>query len=317
MDAQPRTDAAAFSFPLHIDSTMLATFKACPRKFYYQFQRHLARDAKNIHLVAGSAFAAGLEAARRYLFRSDASNNRLDSEQSSDYLEAAFVAFSREWGTFDLKLDHTKSFINTFYALETYLHYHHPLLDPIQPIFANDAPQVEFSFAIPLPLCHPSGDQLLYCGRFDMLGVWESLPVIVDEKTTSALGESWRRQWDLRGQFLGYCWACQQLGIPVRTAVARGTAILKTKVNFLTVPVTFPQYLIDRWHEDMLYTIQMMLATYKNGYYSTNFGDSCNAYGGCAYSLLCQAKDPEEWIPYNYTERVWNPLSLRAREEDA
>lgn len=306
-------------FPTAIDSTMLSTFKSCHKKFEYSFLRNLHVSEKSIHLVAGGAFAAGLEAARMKCFT--------PREHQPEWLRAippleenglfisAFRAFSQEWGTFDLALDHGKSFVNTWYALQTYLTDYHPLTDFIQPTFTPDQiPRIEFSFAIPLPISHPeTGDPLLYSGRFDMLAKWDDLLVVLDEKTTSALGDSWRKQWDLRGQFLGYCWACQQLGHPVHAAVARGTAILKTKVNFMTVPVIFPQHLIDRWYYAMLATVETMISAWKHDCFVYDFADGCTAYGGCSYSMLCSAKDPEEWVG-NYVTRVWNPISLKGME---
>lgn len=315
------TDSTRPPFPAYIDSTMLATFKACPKKFEYSFLRHLHTDGRNIHLVAGGAFAAGLEAARRKVFTPPALMPArlaaLPSLEDDGMLIAAFDAFNREWGDADKAWDHNKSFVNTWYALETYLRDYHPLTDFIQPVLQADGqPNVEFSFAVPLPILHPtSGDPLLYVGRFDMLGKWENLPVVVDEKTTTALGESWRKQWDLRGQFLGYCWACQQLGIPVTTAIARGTAILKTKINFMTVPVTFPQHLIDRWHEAMLCTVSDLINHWEQSYFNPVFADACTAYGGCGYSLLCSAKEPENWFN-NYVVREWNPVSAKGVVDD-
>lgn len=301
-------------FPDYIDSTMLATFKSCPQKFNYAFLRHLHGEAKSIHLIAGGAFAAGLEAARRFCFTPrellSPELQALPPYEHGGMMLAAFSAFRREWGNFDLAFDAGKSFINTWYALETYLTDYHPMTDFIQPIIGPDKkPQVEFSFAIPLPINHPvSGSPLLYVGRFDMLGKWEDATCIVDEKTTTALGDQWRRQWNMRGQFLGYCWACQQLGIPVTMAVARGTAILKTKVNFMTVPVIYPQYLIDRWYENTLRTIQELVARWTVYDFPLVFADGCTAYGGCTYELLCSASDPEAWTN-NFVVREWNPVS--------
>jgi len=309
------------SFPSAIDSTMVSTYRSCPMKFSYSFLKHLHADGKSIHLIAGGAFAAGLEAARRLAFTPKdllpPHLAALPSPLDGGIEVAAFSAFREAWGDFDLCLDMGKSYVNTFYALDTYLRDYNPLTDFLQPMFSSDKkPMVECSFAIPLPIAHPeTGDPILFCGRFDMLGWWENLPVVIDEKTTQALGESWRKQWDLRGQFLGYCWACQQLGYPVSTAIARGTAILKTKVNFMTVPVMFPQHLIDRWYVNLLMTVNQMIIDYQSGLFSYSFADGCTAYGGCQYSLLCSASNPEEWYS-NYTIREWSPISPKGTVDE-
>lgn len=295
-------------FPDYLDSTMLNSAKSCSMKFNWSFLRDLHPQGTSIHLTAGAAIAAGLQAAR--LFYYDPKHPVRGRVHIDELLEAAFPAFCKEWGNADFHEDHQKSFVNSFCALEAYLLEHHPFMESVQPLRSPDGkPRVEFSFAIPLPISHPTtGDPLLYCGRFDLLGEWNGLPCILDEKTTSALGETWRKQWDLRGQFLGYCWACQQLGYPVRNVIVRGIALLKTQYNFLTVPVHYPQYLIDRWYISTLKTVEDLIFTWQNNGYNYNLGDACSAYGGCSYKVLCEANNPEEWVSH-FAVSKWNPIA--------
>ena len=44
-------------FPHAVDSTMLATFRSCPQKFFRQYVEHWKPKAESVHLVAGGAFA--------------------------------------------------------------------------------------------------------------------------------------------------------------------------------------------------------------------------------------------------------------------
>ena len=293
--------------PLYIDSTMLNTYRACRKKFEYNFLHNLRPPGRSVHLVAGGAFAAGIDAARSYYYTTP--NPSFDT-----MLERAMAAYIKEWGDYTAPEGHAKSFHNTFHALEQYFVHHHPSTDSIQPLRkADGSPTTEFSFAIPLPILHPSGDPFIYCGRFDMLGKWDDLLTILDEKTSSALGAFWLSQWSLRGQFLGYCWACQQLGYPVRQVAIRGVGILKTEIKFLTALEQYPQYLIDRWYSQLLITLSEMVEFHKNSYFDYNFGDSCSAYGGCTYKQLCEASEPEAWMS-NFEVRKWNPV-LREEQQ--
>ena len=52
-------------FPLAVDSTMLGTFRSCPQKLYRQYLQHWKPRGESVHLVAGGAFAEGIEAAGR------------------------------------------------------------------------------------------------------------------------------------------------------------------------------------------------------------------------------------------------------------
>lgn len=296
--------------PVVLDSSMLTTFRACRKKFEYSYLYNLHPPGKSIHLVAGGAFAAGIDAARKYYYTAQAPSY-------DEMIISAMAAFIREWGDFTAPEGHAKSFENTFHALEMYFHHHPPGRDSVQPLKkADGTPTTEFSFAIPLPIEHPiTGDPFIYAGRFDMLGKWDELLTILDEKTTSALGQSWLDQWSLRGQFIGYCWACQQLGYPVRQVAVRGVGILKTEIKFLTALQQYPQYLIDRWYFQLLDTVKELCAFYEAKSFSYNFGDSCAAYGGCAYRTLCEASEPEAWTS-NYEVRVWNPLLREEKQKD-
>lgn len=296
------TDSKLPDLPIYVDSTMLTSFKSCPRKYLYAHLHNLRGAGKSVHLVAGGAFAAGLEAAREAAF---SASHILTPDEIS---EAAFGPFMAEWGDYEAPEDSPKSLVNTFDALEGYLHAHHPQLDPIQPMRKPDgSPNIEYSFAIPLPVKHPSGDNFIFTGRFDMLGIWNDLPCIVDEKTTSALGNFWLKQFDLRGQFIGYCWACSQLGIPVNHVFVRGIAIKKTGCDFLTAPLQFPNHLLERWFDNTCRTLESLVAHWEAGLFTYNFGDSCAAYGGCTYTPLCAAKNDLDWFS-QYEVSVWNPL---------
>ena len=299
------------SLPISLDSSMINSFRSCKKRFYHNYLLNLHPQGKSVHLVAGAAFADAIDAARKYAY----------STQDSTYaimIEHAMRAFILQWKDYTPPEGHAKSFVNTFKAVELYLQAHPPLTDNIKPLLTSEGnPTTEFSFAIPLPIQHPvTNDPFIYCGRFDMLGKWDDqLLTILDEKTTSALGTSWLNQWDMRGQFIGYCWACQQLGYSVRQVAVRGVGILKTEIKFLTALQQYPQFLIDRWYEELLETIDEIKHSYKHNKFGYNFGDACGSYGGCSYKDLCTANEPERWMS-NYEIRIWNPILREEKQPE-
>lgn len=293
--------------PPYIDSSMLSTFRACPRKFFWAYAQQLQPQGKSVHLIAGGAFAAGIDAVRRFQFSKE---NRAVPCSPDQLAAAALPAFCKAWGDFEAPEDSPKNFYNVFGALEEYLAQHHPFYDPVQPVFsANGEPASEFSFAIPLKLNHPSGDPFIFVGRFDLLGTFHDRPVICDEKTTSALGTFWQKQWALRGQFIGYCWACRKLGINVDTAIIRGIGLLKTETKFLTAIETYGDHLLERWEQELYHTLELILHYDDKGHYPYTFGDACGSYGGCAYQALCGAANVEPWFSH-YDRRLWSPIEL-------
>lgn len=295
------------SLPEFIDSSALTSFRSCKKKFWYSTLQKIKPTGESIHLAAGGAIAAALEASRIAQFYKYP-DRRLSVDE---LLSAALPAYLRLWNNYHPDEEQTKNQHNVFHALEYYFHEIHPFDDPVQPFIKSDGkPTVEYTFAVPLPINHPeTGTPFTFVGRFDMLGEYMGLPVVFDDKTTSALGPQWQRQWALRGQFLGYVWACQQLGHSIDHAIVRGLAIQKTQHQILTVPVQYPQHLIDRWYKELLQTIHEMIHSWQNDYFPYDFADACTSYGGCPFADLCLAADPEPWLT-NYEENTWSPIEL-------
>lgn len=285
--------------PQYFDSSMLAALGSCPRKYLYQYLHNLRTPGVNIHLIAGGAFAAAIDAARRSCF---------EGSNYDDVILHAYHAFAHAWGSAPLNHGEAKSYVNTFDAVELYLKQYWPLTDEVKPLRKKDGTIAsEFTFSIPFPIAHPSGEPYIFTGRFDMLGYHSDQLVIVDEKTTGSLGASWVNQWKLRGQFMGYIWACQQLGYNVNTVLVRGIGLLKTQTNFLQAIEQFPQYMIDRWYAETIEKLKMLNWMYTHNEWRFNFGDACTSYGGCTFATLCTAHNPAEWFS-NYSVEVWDPL---------
>jgi len=320
--------ATSPGLPVYVDSSMLSTWRACRRKFFWSTVNALYPTGRSVHLIAGAAFAAGMEAARRCAFTSSSDTS------IEQLLEAAFPVFVREWGDYDAPEGSAKTFVNTFSALGDYLEKYHPLRDSVQPHIKKDgSPAVEFTFAIPLDdpeyPRHPSGDCFIFVGRFDMLGYFgpERLPVILDEKTTSSIGFAWEDQWSLRGQFIGYVWALQQLGFDIQHACVRGIAINKTQYKTATALPMYPHHTVENWRVQLVRDLHDITTTYNawtsrrvrqvsegrrqtllEGPWDMNLADACSSYGGCAFTTLCSAKRAEPFFT-NYVLHRWDPLS--------
>lgn len=292
------------SLPIYFDSTMNAALHSCPKKFYWNYILNKVPLGESIHLVAGGAYAAALHEARTVQFTTE---KRLSTDE---LMTAALPAFLAAWGSYQAPEGHTKSQHNMLYALEQYFERYHPSEDVIQPLsLDNGKPATEFSFAIPMPIKHPSGEPFLYCGRFDMLGTYADRITVLDDKTTGYFTQNWEKQWLMRGQFLGYVWACQQLGYKTSDCLVRGCAIQKTQIKFLDCPITFPQHIIDRWHADLLKTLNQLVLHHQNDDWPYDFNEACSSYGGCPYMDLCVVGDPLKFMN-NYQDRTWSPINL-------
>jgi len=311
--------------PQYVDSTMISCARQCLEKFRLEFCWGLRPPGISIDLHAGACYATAIEATLRGIHEKNLS---LD-----DALERAHFAFLVAWGDVQMPENsrNAKTLDRVWQAVSNpegdtenrgYFDIYSPHTDPLQPYFdASGLPTLEYTFSVPLEPCsrindgtsfplHPDGSPFLYSGRFDMLGRLggRAKPVVKDDKTTGyAMGADWAARWNLRSQFLGYVWACQQCGIDLDTVLVRGVGILKTKIHHAEAEKTYSSFLIDRWHEQLRRDLWRIRQAWDSGYFDFNLGESCTAYGNCMFMDVCQSRSAENW--YNsYEVRRWNPL---------
>jgi len=185
-------------FPEVLDSSMLATFKSCPEMFKKIYIEQWKPRGLSVHLHAGASFAKGLEVARQSFY--------VENQPADLAVSAGLGALLKAYGDFECPSDSAKSAERMAGAFEFYFDSYPLASDECVPCTLPGGKRgIEFSFTHILPLNHPSGNPLLYCGRMDMLANFAGGVFIEDDKTTSSLGASWSRQWDLRSQFTGYC----------------------------------------------------------------------------------------------------------------
>jgi hypothetical protein len=292
-------------FPTSWDSTMLAAFRSCPHKAFRQYIQHHKPRGQSVHLVAGGAFAKGVEVARISFYEG--------GRNSEDSVAAGIAALVSAYGDFQCPPDSAKSLARTLGALEFYFSQYPLGADGMEPVtFANGRRGIEFSFAEPLPVLHPvTGDPILYTGRTDMIAKFAGGVYVVDEKTTTALGASWAKQWDLRSQFTGYIWACQQAGVPAGGAIVRGVSILKTKYDTLQVPTYRSPFEIERWLHQVCRDIERAKAMWEEGYWDQSLDSGCQEYGGCSFQPVCRSAEPEKWLEVGFQRIVWSPLDRK------
>lgn len=289
-------------FPPVIDSSLIAALRSCQQKAKLSYVEHYKPQTESVHLVAGGAFAKGVEIARRKFYEDGA------SAQDSEAL--GLLALMQKYGDFECPQDSAKSLERTMGALEFYFA-NYPLGgDGAIPIeFAQNRSGIEFSFAQPLPILHPvSKEPLIFSGRADMIAQFAGAEYIFDEKTTSQLGASWSRQWEMRSQFTGYCWAAKEIGRRPAGVVVRGVSILKTKYDTQQAITYRSDYEIARWYAQTCRDIQRMVEAWESGWWDYNLDHACAEYGGCSFVQVCKSPEPDAWLNTYYEKRVWDPL---------
>jgi PD-(D/E)XK nuclease superfamily len=294
------------TLPQHIDSTMMTCFRSCPRKFHNEFILGLRPPGISIDLHAGACFASALEQVYRGLWE-----QHLSLEFALIKAQAKFFV---EWG--DVEPPEWKKTAKTadrvWEAVESYFTTYTPLTDHVRPYLNSEGkPSLEYTFAIPLDdenfPEHPDGEPFIYCGRFDMLGQYQDNPCVRDEKTTGySIGRNWASQWDLRSQFMGYVWACQQAGLPLNTVVVRGIAIQMTQIVHAEAIKIYAAPLVEKWYEQLRRDMWRLRRAWDEQYFDYNLGDSCTAYGQCQFLNACASQNPENWFT-EFEVKHWDP----------
>lgn len=312
-------EAVHASFPPALDNTMVSAFRACPKKFFWRHIEHLQRGETSIHLVSGGAFAKGLEVTRKCYF-----DHGMDFETS---LAKGAAALIFAYNTTDpIPKYAAKSVWGMVGALAYYFEVW-PINRIIQPYRPAEGQKhtIEWNFAIPIPGCfHPdTGKPLLYCGRFDMVGLHENSVLLgEDDKTTSQLGDQWFNRWRIPNQILGYMWGAREFGMNLGGFNVRGVSLLKNGYNHAETMMLINEWQIERFLFNLKRTVNRMIEVYTHfkqseghrnasGVFEMNMDSACSAYGGCDFLNLCEAHDPEPFIEPNYVKIIWNPLASR------
>ncbi|UOF77824.1 pD-(D/E)xk nuclease superfamily [Bacteriophage sp.] len=292
-------------FPHTIDSTMLGAFRSCPQKYFRTYVEHWKPKGESVHLIAGGAFAKGVEVAREVFY--------VQGGTEDEAIGAGVTALMKAYGDFECPPDSAKSAERMSGALLYYFEAYPLGRDGAPPLkLPNGKLAIEFSFAEPLNINHPvTGDPILYTGRADAIVNFAGGVYCVDEKTTSSLGASWPRQWEMRSQFTGYQWAARRAGIPVQGTLVRGISILKTKYDTAHSLTYRSQYELDRWEKQVHKDVARAIAMWESGEWDYDLDHACAEYGGCSLTQICKSPDPETWLPVHFQKRVWDPLARR------
>lgn len=292
-------------FPHVVDSTMMAAFRSCPRKFYLMYLLHWKAKEESVDLHAGAAFAAAMEAARKAFFVEKMPRKEAEAE--------GMRTLMKSYGDFECPASSPKTFDRMCGALEFY-YSEYPLgLDGATPIiFAGNRSGIELSFARPLEHLHPyTQDPILYVGRMDMVAEFSNAIYLFDEKTTTRLGQTWASQWEHRSQFTSYCWGAAGYGPTPAGVIVRGVSILKTKYETQQVLTYRAQWEIDRWLEQVHRDLRRMQQSWEEMYFDYNLDHSCCEYRGCLFKNVCKSENPLPWLEMFCTQRVWDPMQRK------
>lgn len=299
-------------FPEAIDNSMRKELVKCEMAAHYRYEMGLeAIETTRVDLVAGKAFAAGMEVMRKEYY-----SGRLNAKNAT---ERGVAAVSAAYGAFVPDKNTTKTVQRMAGAVTVYAQDYPLDTDTLKPITLDGEYAIEVQFQTEIPVLHPTTAQpLKYVGRFDLLAqdqvdgkVW-----VVDDKTTSQMGDKWANQWFLDSQVTGYCFGARTLldkhgmsSLEIGGAIINGIAIRKYDYECQRLNVYREQWEIDRWYQQMLRDVKRWKDAYTAQIHNQALDHACAFYNNpCQFAPLCKSRNPERLIDGSYVVRRWNPI---------
>lgn len=215
---------------------------------------------------------------------------------------------------------------------------------------SSSAPITELGFRIPLTtidvdatlgysrrvLLGEDSDEPLYVakvhvywmGRIDLLAYWsdESEPIVLDYKTTSMLGPTFYKDFELSQQVLGYLYAVRQLArnpdthIPSVFQLAQSIVIdviagrrpTKTGVQneFVRQHYSYRPDQIEEWRVNVTHLVADFLSHLARGFFPMQTRQCVGKYGICPFHDVC-VLPPDfrmKHLQTAFQPVTWNPL---------
>jgi hypothetical protein len=295
---------------------MLMELDSCEMSFFRKYLQHL-NEEESTDLIAGGAFAAGLEAARKAFF--DEGLSEFDAVLIGTSALEEHYGEHIPWATNIKTKERMKAALINYFM-------EYPLgIDELIPLKLQDGTHaIEYSFIHELPFEHPDipGMPIMITGRADMLASYLGRIWVSDEKTTGqAFTKNWPKQWEARGQFTTYCWGLKKNKIDVYGALVRGVWIGKDSFKFQQLPTSRNNFMIAIWEQQMLEKLKNILEKYKRWKDSGKhpleifhgaWNDNCFKYfKPCPFQELCRDKNSEQYLESQYTQNIWLPHEQR------
>lgn len=303
-------------FPDAIDNSIRKELVKCETAAKYKYIEGVRADSGGrVDLIAGGAFAAGMETMRRAYYE--------DGKDTGECLNEGVAALYRQYGGFMPEGKTNKTPERMAGALAFYAQQCPLEQERLIPLMLPDGRRmIEVGFNFPIPVQHPDKPQLLtYCGRFDALCLDEhDVAWVVDEKTTSQMGEKWSNQWPLDSQMTGYVWGARRLleqhgfDYEVGGAIINGIAIRLRDYEHVRIVTYRQDWEVDRWFGQMLRDVERLKGAHLSGEYDMTLDHACAFYNNpCEFAPLCLSRNPERLLQSGGWKEVrWNPVT---REE--
>ena len=309
---------------LFIDNSTLEVFTTCPRAAQYYVCQKKEKNTERPALRFGGIVHKILET--RY---------RRNDPCVTPECEAAMVATAEaEFAQWTPPLEEFRNYGAAVNLIHEY-NKHYPI-EPFRPVMSGQTPLIEVPFAcllgeVPVMetilIRNPDGSielrsvetiKVMWQGRIDMVVQYEGRHYLVDHKTTSVMGPTYFREFEMSSQFHGYTWAAQKLlNTPIHGAIINAIGVRKptrtgVPLEFERKTVQLSQTSLEEWERDTLYIVADFIEMVRRQYMPKHTKWCVGKYGMCQFFDVCTlpVEQRQQMLTTGeYKSVTWNPLS--------
>ena len=314
---------------MKVDNTMLSAFERCP--LYYK-ERHIdnwtSRGVSGA-LGAGGAMHEGLKAWYQGM---------KDGLPLASRLEAALYAindaypanmpvddFRRKDRLLNMMMEYAKTYpTESFRILQVEIPFKFELGRWILWCKHCNFENHPYQGGFPRRDCAQCGVELEpieYGGIFDTLtefGAARTVNYILEHKTTSQLGPTYFRQWQIHNQLVGYCWGAEQVSGKLVGGVNMNVLCLtvggNVKFDRQMIPI-YPSQ-IEEWKNDVAQTCNDIARGIRTGHWRKRTDQCVMKYGACQFLSVHMLSDPEDRRRRLETEYIKSEWNFERRDEE-
>lgn len=320
-------------FPLSFSNSSLSSFNTCSLKgFRSSIQKLVGNNVKTSgHLLAGGAFAAACEEARKAYYV---------EKVSQEEAVARGVDIIEDWEDTGHAIKTNERVALTF---RKYLK-EFPFVDTFRPCELVDGSHaIEYEFSLDTGIAHPDlpDRNITYTGILD--GLYEKIVAgeivsrfVLDEKTTGSVFriegskcaaypnglvdlDKELNLFKTSSQMIGYSYAANSLGIKIDSALIRRAPILTKHEAAYELKIPITPFMREMWaistfefitelKERYVYyrdKVKEVKGSYPHSVFYPTYSNSCNAWGEeCRYMAGCLNKEGGQVLAVTHKQMV-------------
>lgn len=288
--------------PRSIDNTAQSAYMYCPREFLYSMHYNRRGKSRKPSLVYGTSWHAALEthyrtggdedAVHRAIIMSWEPHDSPEDHRTPQRCFSAYQAYVDFWGKHD---DESRLYGSTIGFP------HEPLLETTAEVWWPGA-------------LHP------YVVKIDRIYTQLGLNYIEDNKTTSALGKDYFKQWDPSNQMMGYAVTAEELtGLKIAGVRINAHGVLKSQDKFERKTITYDPARLAEWKKTYNIWIKRIDGSFallnagapEDEAFPPNFTACSRKYGLCAYADVCTYPQPlrNRILEQEFDVSPWDPFN--------